>query len=47
MSRKAKQHTKEFKLNAIAYRKEHPDCFYRKNSGNALYIYSITALKSW
>ena len=25
MSRKAKQHTKEFKLNAIAYRKEHPD----------------------
>lgn len=25
MSRKAKQHTKEFKLNAITYRKEHPD----------------------
>ncbi len=25
MSRKAKQHTKQFKLDAVNYRKEHPD----------------------
>ena len=50
MSRQKTHHTKQFKLNAINYRKEHPDLTQvecAKNLGNCLRGYLLCQQLSW